>query len=155
MDLQVKFPEGKFNCRVAGICRKDGKVLLSKLKSDDYWTYVGGKAAFGESTGAAILREFQEELGVRPEIDRLLAVIENFFRMDGEAWHQFLFLYLLADPTDQLKPRGQEQTVLDNPNTVYQWFNASEIDSLAIKPACTKPILKSLPEQILHIVNRD
>lgn len=155
MDLQFKSPEGRFKCRVVGIYNKEGKVLLSKLKNDDYWALVGGKAEFGESTGDAVLREFQEELGVRLELDRLLAVIENFFIPRGENNHEFLFIYLLSDPENQLVPVEGEHLILDHPNAVYRWFPLDELDKIPIKPVCTKAILMSIPDQLQHIVNRD
>lgn len=139
----------------AKICKKGGKILLGKAKTDDYWTYVGGKAGFRESTQDAVLREFREELGVNLQIDRLLAVIENFFTMNGTPWHQFLFFYLLEDPEDQLTVSENEQEIMDNRDGVFQWFSTEEIDALNIKPACTKAILKTFPEHVLHIVNKE
>ena len=42
-DIQFKTDEVVFNCRTVGVCIKENKIFLSKLKSDDYWTFIGGK----------------------------------------------------------------------------------------------------------------
>ena len=42
-DIQFQKEHKRFNCRVNGICIKDNNILLSKLKDDNYWTFVGGK----------------------------------------------------------------------------------------------------------------
>ena len=77
-DIQFQDEHKRFNCRVNGICIKDNKIFLSKLKNDNFWTFVGGKVTFDESTDSAVLREYEEEVGVRLQIDKMIALIENF-----------------------------------------------------------------------------
>src|SRR5665647_2389489 len=102
-DIQYKTDDGYFNCRVVGVCVKNNKVFLSKLKTDEYWTFIGGKSEFGEATDEAIIREYKEETGAALQINRLLAVIENFFEMDNSNWHQLIFFYLLNDDNNELE----------------------------------------------------
>lgn len=155
MDIQYKSDEGMFNCRVAGICMKGNRTLLSKLKTDDYWAFIGGKVMFGESTEDAVLRECKEELGVDLQIERLLAIVENFFELDGHKWHQYIFFYLLKDINNQLQEAEGEQEVLDNKNAIYKWFEFDDLNHIVIKPDCSKNILEGIPEQIIHLINRE
>lgn len=112
-DLQFNFGDNLFNCRVVGVCIKENKLFLSKLKDDKYWTFVGGKPQFGESTADAVIREYEEEVGVKLQIDRLAAVIENFFTLQGKNWHQYIFFYLLKDKENALEFFEGERAIRD------------------------------------------
>ena len=154
-DIQYKTDDGYFNCRVVGVCVKNNKVFLSKLKTDEYWTFIGGKSEFGEATDEAIIREYKEETGATLQINRLLSVIENFFEMDNSNWHQLIFFYLLNDENNELEDFDGYKEVNDNSNAIYQWINLKQIDSLNIKPNCAQQILKEFPQNIVHYINRD
>lgn len=154
-DIQFKTDSGMFNCRVVGVCAKENRIFLSKLKSDDYWTFIGGKVRFGESSDMAILREYREETGAELQIDRMLALIENFFELDGKPWHQYIFFYLLRDDNDVLEFFDGERAVSDNSEAVYRWFSLSELQDIRIKPDCSKAILQELSANTQHYINRD
>ena len=154
-DIQFKIKDGMFNSRVVGVCIKENKIFLSKLKSDDYWTFIGGKVQFGESSDMAVLREFREETGAELQVDRMLAIIENFFELDGQSWHQYIFFYLLRDDNDELKSFEGEKVVEDNADAIYRWFELSELQDIMIKPECSKTILHELSANIQHYINRD
>lgn len=154
-DIQFAADGGMFNCRVVGICIKENKIFLSKMAADDYWTFIGGKAMFGESSDNAISREYLEEVGAHLQVDRLMAVIENFFELGGKPWHQYIFFYLLKDENNVLELFDGERQIADESSAVYKWFNLSEIDSINIKPDCAAEILKKLPKHTEHYVNRD
>lgn len=155
MDIQFKTNDKRFNCRVSGICIKENKFFLTRLPSDDFWTFVGGKVAFDESTDIAVIREFNEETGVCLQIERLLAIIENFFDLDGYSWHQYIFFYNLKDENNLLEFFDGERKIDDEENAVYKWFDLSELDNINIKPSCSKEILKNLSANIQHYIVRD
>ena len=154
-DIQFQVDEKKFNCRVIGICIKENKIFLSKMKTDDYWTFVGGKVAFGESTDMAILREYKEEIGVHLQTDKLLAVIENFFELEGDDWHQYIFFYQLRDDNNVLEFFEGERQIADEENAVYKWFDLSQLEEVKIKPDCAKTVLKNMSQNVQHHINRD
>lgn len=62
------------------ILQKKNKILVSKRKPQkiysDCWEFPGGKLEKNESFQQAIIRELQEELGIRVEI-KDLTVIDN------------------------------------------------------------------------------
>ena len=153
MDIQFKNDRQIFNCRSVGICIKQNKILLSKAKGDDYWTFLGGKPLFNETTENAVIREYQEETGFTLQVNRLLSVTENFFEMNGSQWHEFIFFYLLEDKNDFIKVSEIGQPILDNKNAVYQWFDIDDFMNMDIRPSCAKNIVETMPEQVIHIVN--
>ena len=155
-DIQIKEKDTAFNCRVVGICEKDGKILLCRLKTDEYWACVGGKVAFGESTEEAIVREYWEETSAKIQIDHLSAVVESFFTLEGRKWHQYIFFYQLKDENNELEIFEGERMVADDANAVYKWFDVSQLGGVEIRPVCSMDVLKDLSSnRILHIVNRE
>ncbi len=154
-DIQFQDEHKKFNCRVNGICIKDNKIFLSKLKSDHYWTFVGGKVTFGESTDLAILREYEEEVGVLLQIDKMIALIENFFDLRGYSWHQYIFFYQLRDDNNALEFFEGEREIADNKDAVYRWFDLDEISNVPLKPDCSREILNKISPNIQHHINRE
>ncbi len=154
-DIQFNVDDKKFNCRVNGICVKENKIFLSKMKDDKYWTFVGGKVKFSESTDTAILREYREEVGADLQIDKLIAVIENFFDLDGCSWHQYIFFYQLRDDNNVLELFNGERQIADEKNAIYKWVDLSELANIQIKPDCSNEILKCIPQNIQHYINRE
>ncbi|MCD6046731.1 MAG: mutT [Gammaproteobacteria bacterium] len=53
---------------VIGILKKDDSFLIAKrppqVVMSGYWEFPGGKIEIGESQQAALVREFQEEIGI-------------------------------------------------------------------------------------------
>lgn len=154
-DIQFEDGNSVFNSRVNGICIKDGKVLLSKLRGDAFWTTVGGKVAFGETTEEGILREFQEEMGVYIQVDRLLGIVEHFFDFKGKTFHQYLFVYGLKDEKNVLEVFVGEGKMADNPRGICRWFPLDEIDSVPIKPDCLRRFLQPSDAGVIHLYETD
>ena len=154
-DLQYKSKSGMFNTRVVGVCVKDGKVLISKLKGDMFWTFVGGKPNFGEYTDDAAIREFEEEIGVKLQIERLAAVVENFFEFQENNWHQYIFPYILKDENNALELFEGERAIKDNAKGVYKWIDIENLENEKIAPACFAQILANPQDGIQHIINKE
>ncbi len=154
-DIHFEENGSVFNCRVNGICIKEGKVLLSKLRGDAFWTTVGGKVAFGETTEEGILREFQEEMGIYIQVDRLLGVVEHFFDFKGKTFHQYLFVYGLKDEKNVLEVFAGEGIMADNPRGICRWFPLDEIASVPIKPDCLRRFLQPSDAGVIHLYETD
>lgn len=155
LDIQYTNRLGSFNTRVIGLCIKEEKILLGKMKNDIHWTLIGGKPQFGESTDMAILREYREETGAKIQVERLLSVTEIFFDVEGENWHQYIFMYLLKDEKNSLGIFEGTRKILDSEDGIMQWFSINELDGLVIKPNNIIDIIKDLPKELKHVINRD
>ena len=153
-DIQVIDNETAFNYRVSGVVIKDNKILLNRLKNDDFWTFVGGKVAFGENSEKAIVREYFEETGANIKVERLAACVENFFIFNSKRWHEILFFYVLKDDNEELDIFEGEREIKDNSDCIYKWFDLSELDRVKIQPECSQQIIYNLNcQSFQHIIN--
>ena len=69
---------------VAGlIVRGDGQLLISQRREDQamplFWEFPGGKVEAGESPGEALVRELDEELGVKVEVGAIWEVLHHVY----------------------------------------------------------------------------
>lgn len=65
---------------VDGILIKNNKILLIKRKNEPFkgkWALPGGFVEYGERVEEAVLREFEEEVGIKAKIKRLLGVYSD------------------------------------------------------------------------------
>lgn len=153
-DIQLIDDGTAFNFRVSGAVIKENKIMLNRLKSDDFWTFVGGKVAFGESSEKAIVREFFEETGANVGVERLAACVENFFHFNAKQWHEILFFYVLKDANEELDVFEGERVIKDNSDGIYRWFELAELDNIKIQPECSQQIIRNLNAQaVQHIIN--
>ncbi|RKD24503.1 ADP-ribose pyrophosphatase [Ammoniphilus oxalaticus] len=86
---------------VAGILLKDGKVLLGK-RNNSYqglWCLPCGYVEWKEDVEEACKREFEEETGLRVELERVYAVHSNFHNPQQ---HTVGIWYLMKEMGGQL-----------------------------------------------------
>lgn len=72
---------------VAGVVRREGRVLLSRrIRGTDVglWEFPGGKVERGESPEQALERELREELGVRARAGAVLGCLTDWQGADGQ-----------------------------------------------------------------------
>ncbi len=65
---------------VDGVLIKDNKILLIKRKNEPFkgkWALPGGFVEYGERVEEAVLREFEEEVGIKARIKKLLGVYSD------------------------------------------------------------------------------
>jgi len=65
---------------VDGVLIKDNKILLIKRKNEPFkgkWALPGGFVEYGEKVEEAVLREFEEEVGIKARIKKLLGVYSD------------------------------------------------------------------------------
>lgn len=118
---------------------KTGKVLLSLRDEDAHqggrWEFPGGKVEGGETAQAALVRELNEELGIRPVTQRPLIQVRHHYpdlSVLLDAWLVTAF---------EGTPQGREGQPLD-------WVSVQDLDSIRF-PEANRPIIRAvqLPEQ--------
>jgi len=77
-----------------GLIRKEGKLLIQKRPSEGLlgglWEFPGGKIEAGESGETALLREIQEETGLKVALGTRIGTIQHaytHFRITLTAWY--------------------------------------------------------------------
>lgn len=121
------------NITARGIIIHDEKMLVVNIVKNDYYCLAGGKFEPEEDILECIDRELIEELGVKPEIGRLL-YINTFFDKNNIKNMDFIF---------EVK-NGKDYLDLENVNRTHA-FELSEI--------CWKgkdEDIKFLPEKIFN-----
>ncbi len=108
-----------------------GKLLLEKRRDSDVWGLVGGGCKKRETGLDAIVREVQEELGLRISRDRFqkLAVYDDPGRIaayrDGSIWRMVIVVYGLEfaeEPAMRISKESKE----------LRFFSKEEIAALEI-----------------------
>jgi ADP-ribose pyrophosphatase YjhB (NUDIX family) len=147
----------RFNYRVAAVCLRERHVLLHRGVKDDFWTLPGGRPELYESSHDALVREMQEEMGLRVEIQRLLWVVENFFEYEGEQAHELSFFYLMSLP----KNSGHDDVRKDSTGfegdipIIFRWFPIERLAEVPLYPTFLKIALVDLPASPAHMVHTE
>jgi ADP-ribose pyrophosphatase YjhB (NUDIX family) len=155
-----------FHYRVAGAVVAGGRVLLHKSELDEFWSLPGGHVELFEPAEKALRREIGEELGLEPEIERLLWVVESFFRSGGHRHHEIGLYFLMSFPLESALYThedafwGQEDSGLyadQKLKLTFQWFPQEKqaLTTLPVYPAFLQEALVILPEVPQHIIQHD
>ena len=156
--------ESYFNYRVGGIIIKNGKILLHSDPHVEFWVVPGGSAKPFEASDKAVIREFQEEIGLSVTVERLLFIIENSFEFSNTKFHGLELMFLVT-PNDTTKILEQEEFIgieTDHGDDyygegdltlTYRWFAPSELDSIVIEPQVLKEALKNIPNHPVLLRN--
>ena len=102
-DITLPIEDGFINLRVGAIIIRDESVLMVRNDLERYYYSVGGRIQFGENAEQAVLREVEEETGVRLEVDRLGFVEEDYYYSDvpgkeGRLIYEISFYFYMKVP---------------------------------------------------------
>ena len=139
MDIKIDNEEGKFKFRVCGILEHNGKYLVVKMNQNKFFCLPGGHIELGEDTDMAILREMREELDFEVNIQRLVAINQNFFKdNDGKDFHEIGFYYIVnAIDESKITTHDYEREELDKgkiQHLVFKWVTLEELKQMDFRP---------------------
>ncbi|MBQ4094398.1 MAG: NUDIX hydrolase [Oscillospiraceae bacterium] len=159
MDILFHTAKQVFSYRVAGICVKDGRVLLQKPVGDTAFAFPGGHAEFGETNAETLMREFREELGAEISVGALKWVGEIFFPWGDKPCHQ-LCLYYLVDITDAFTPQsgmfyGSEQLENDRFKLEFHWVTIEKLADIELYPTNAAALMQQLNGDVQHFIYRE
>lgn len=159
-DILFKTENYIFSYRVAGICIRDGKVLLQKPTNDTGFALPGGHVSFGETNEETLIREFKEEINADIKVGELKWVAEIFFPWGDKPCHQICLYYIieLSDETQiptHGKFIGSEHLEGRNFDIEFHWIRLGDIDKLEVYPKNTNELLKHIDEGVEHFVYRE
>lgn len=147
----------QFNYRIVGVVIHDGRVLLNSVEGWGFWFLPGGRAEMMEPARETLRREMREELGTDVEVERLLWIVENFFKFDGQNFHETGLYFLMSLPPDSplYKREGPFAGKEEHVALVFQWFRLDELPQIRLYPGFLPQALQSLPATTQHIVHKD
>lgn len=133
---------------IACIAFKDKKVLIAHRnptgQMGNRWEFPGGKVEEGEDEKTAIVREFEEEFGVKVTVGEKIA--EATFKHNGI--ERALHAYTITVPHD-----GMTEKYVLTEHTEYAWAEVAEIPTLnfvdsdlLIYPQVVKYLADSIPD---------
>lgn len=149
--------DARFNCRVVGVALHEGRVLLHRAETEDFWSLPGGRAELLEPATDTLRREMREELGVEVAVERLLWVVENFFDYDAKSYHELALYFLMTLPHDSPLRQQREPFLGDEEGLIliFRWHTLDELRRTTIYPTFLREALRSLPATTAHIVHHD
>ena len=155
--IRIEDKDTCFNYRVVGVAIHDNSVFLHQAEGEDFWTFPGGRAEFGESAEQTLRREMREEIGVDVEVVRLLWFAENFFTYAGKYYHEIALYFLMRLPTGcrYLTEPGPFQGDEQGIELTFRWFphRLEILSSLPLLPSFLQMGLQELPESVRHVVH--
>lgn len=85
--------DGGFEVCARVVIIYDGKLLVCKNKSKNYYFFPGGHIEFGEKAEQALKRELKEELGINVSRFLYIGTVENIFGEDGVRHHEINLVF--------------------------------------------------------------
>lgn len=114
---------------VGAVVKNGDRVLLVKRRfepSAGKWSIPGGLVELGERVKDAVVREVEEEVGLKVEVERLIDVVDNIVRdEDGRIKYHYIIADYLTHPTSgELK---------GNPEVIeLRWVSREELEQLEL-----------------------
>ncbi len=130
----VALAAGKPTIRVAGLLVRDGRILMVEQGRGEerYWLLPGGGVKFGETLSDALRREFDEELGLRVGVYKLLAIVESISPDVTYAKHVVHLVFEVSAP-HEATPEPLDEKVL-----AAQFLNETELQVADVRPPITE-----------------
>ena len=160
MDVKIDLEDYNFKYRVCPVILKNDKVLFVEINNNGFLCCPGGHVEIGEDSISAVKRETEEEIGVKCENVKLIALIENFFKnKKGKQFHEVGMYYLFEDvemPDEKLV--DYEYIEIDHGQEVslkFKWVGLDKLDDFDIRPLKLKGILKNKKFEFNHILVKE
>lgn len=125
--------QSTINVKVLGIHWREGRLLAAEVRDSRGQVVgvrpLGGTVEFGESSEAAVRREFLEELGFDIGILSGPTVLENIYVFEGESGHEVFFIFVVDFAPDKLSPGD---TIVyhesDGTSGIARWYDLDDLD---------------------------
>lgn len=120
---------------VAGIVKNKGKVLILKKSPKDWsypnkWSFCSGYIKEFESAEDTVLREVEEETGLKAKIIKKGKIFQKNDKNNGKSWLIMPFLC-------EVKSKNVK---LDHENIEFRWINYKDIKKYPTVPGLEKDL---------------
>jgi 8-oxo-dGTP pyrophosphatase MutT (NUDIX family) len=126
-------PKSSIRVVAIGLHWRAGRLLAAEVRDDAGRLKgvrpLGGGVEFGESWQAALLREFNEELGVAVSVRGNPSVLENIFVHEDVPGHEVVFIADVDIPGAPFEGQDSINFREDNGmSSVARWFDLADLD---------------------------
>lgn len=133
-------PNTFFEVIARAFVMRDGKILVCKNKTKDYYFLPGGHVEKNETVAAALIREIREEIGVSVVTYTFIGAGENIFSQNGEDIHEFNFVFDVEIENSEISSQESHLEV--------KWLGVEEFESEKIFPeSMQKAVIKFLEDK--------
>ncbi|OEV31516.1 NUDIX hydrolase [Streptomyces nanshensis] len=109
----------------------DGRLLLIHKTDNDRWALPGGGHDVGESIGDTVVREVEEETGIRVSVESIIGLYTDPQHVmaydDGEVRQQFSICFRARPISGNLRTSSESKEV--------RWVSPADLDGLDIHPS--------------------
>ena len=135
---------------VGGLIVNEGKILLVKRAFEPragFWAIPGGTLELGETLEEALVREVEEETGIKIKVGKLLGVSNLILRdKRGRVKYHFVLVDFMAKPL-----RGKPKPSCETPEV--RWVSLKELDKYRLTKTTRRLIDKALKEGLLRTID--
>lgn len=142
-------PQQHIQVKALGLVWRDGLLLASDVYLDDGTVKgvrpLGGCVEFGETWQDALVREFNEELGVKIGVGGTPLVLENIYTHQGVVGHEITFISDVTFPADAYEGVEPIEYLEDNgEKCIARWHDITKLDygGLELYPSGLKALLQ-------------
>ena len=125
-----------------GLIAREGRILLGKRTSTTrfagMWDAFGGHLVPCEEPATALVRELEEELGIRVDRPRFLGIYEDVDPTSKELFRHYLFFVT--------RWRG-EPRIANPEHSEIRWFTPEEADALNLAGSLKESIRRTFPRK--------
>lgn len=141
--------------RAVGVLIRDNKLLVQRDRDGNEYALPGGHVQIGETTEAALIREFKEETDAHIRCVRLLWTEECFWAWKGKQAHNISFYYSIEFcQSSDLPDSGEFLPHKDNPNVLIGWMPIDELQNLTVYPSFLKEEIFRWDDAPRHFVSK-
>ena len=131
--MNVWRPQQHIQVKALGLVWRSGLLLASEIYLDDGTVKgvrpLGGRLEFGETWRDALVREFDEELGVAVEVVGNPLILENIYTHQGVTGHEVTFVSDVAFPANAYEGLAPIEYFEDNgEKCIARWFDIRHLD---------------------------
>lgn len=140
MVITIKDQDSRFGVRVAAILFNHdmSKIFMQKQNEKDYYMFPGGRLEVHEDAKTAIVRELDEELGIKEDV-KLKYITESFIQFpNNKKYHEIGFYFIVKIEEDKYNYKlDKAYHSLDEENdgkSEFVWLDKNELKNYNIMP---------------------
>lgn len=120
--------------KALGLAWRHGKLLAAEVLDDAGAVKgvrpLGGTVEFGETAEAAVMREFDEELGINVTVQGAPFFFENIYKHEGAIGHEILAIFNVTTPRNAFSDDKRIAFHEDNGALCHaNWYALEDLDT--------------------------